>query len=53
MLDNQTLEQLRRLRLSGMAAAFAQQLNTRTAGSSGSCVCPIEDPLPLSSRNCS
>jgi hypothetical protein len=26
MLDNQTLEQLRRLRLSGMAAAFAQQL---------------------------
>ena len=25
MLDNQTLEQLRRLRLSGMAAAFAQQ----------------------------
>jgi DNA replication protein DnaC len=26
MLDNQTLDQLRRLRLSGMAAAFAQQL---------------------------
>ena len=26
MLDNQTLEQLRRLRLSGMAAAFTQQL---------------------------
>jgi hypothetical protein len=26
MLDNQTLDQLRRLRLSGMAAAFTQQL---------------------------
>jgi hypothetical protein len=26
MLDNQSLEQLRRLRLSGMAAAFTQQL---------------------------
>ena len=26
MLDNQTLDQIRRLRLSGMAAAFTQQL---------------------------
>jgi hypothetical protein len=26
MLDNQSLEQLRRVRLSGMAAAFTQQL---------------------------
>jgi hypothetical protein len=30
MLDNQTLEQLRRLRLSGMAAAFATQVEFRT-----------------------